>query len=71
MDNDEPGIKDAKKLSDETGFTNITLPAFEGGKDISDLMKAKGKEESLRIIKPLFTSSRPADSWNDLPFDID
>lgn len=36
LDNDEPGIQDAKKLSEQTGFTNIELPQFEGGKDISD-----------------------------------
>lgn len=36
LDNDEPGIRYAEKLSQETGFTNIELPQFEGGKDISD-----------------------------------
>lgn len=65
LDNDEPGIKDAQKLSKETGFTNVVLPPFNEGKDISDLMKSKGKEEFLRIIKPLFYSSRQED---DLPF---
>lgn len=72
LDNDEPGLKDAQKLSEETGFTNVVLPSFSEGKDISDLMKAKGKDEFLRIIKPLFNSSRQEDSdWNDLPFCID
>lgn len=54
LDNDEPGIKDAIKLSRETGFTNVVLPFFKEGKDISDLYKAKGKEEFLKIIIPLF-----------------
>lgn len=72
LDNDKPGLKDAQKLSKETGFTNVVLPPFNEGKDISDLYKAKGKDEFLRIIKPLFISSRQEDNdWNDLPFCID
>lgn len=39
LDNDEAGLQDAEKLSASTGFTNIVLPKFEGGKDISDLYK--------------------------------
>ena len=39
LDNDEAGLQDAVKLSASTGFTNIVLPKFEGGKDISDLYK--------------------------------
>lgn len=69
LDNDGPGIKDAQKLSEETGFINVVLPPFDGGKDISDLFKAKGKEEFLRIIKPLFNSSRQ-ESEDDLPFEV-
>lgn len=72
LDNDEPGIKDAQKLSEETGFTNVVLPHFDEGKDISDLFKAKGKEEFLRIIKPLFYSSRQEYEYeDDLPFMVD
>lgn len=72
FDNDKPGLKDAQKLSEETGFTNVVLPPFNEGKDISDLYKANGKDEFLRIIKPLFISSRQEDNdWNDLPFCID
>lgn len=72
LDNDGPGLKDAQKLSEETGFTNVVLPPFSEGKDISDLYKAKDKDKFLRIIKPLFNSSRQEDSdWNDLPFCID
>lgn len=54
FDNDEPGLKDAELFSKHTGFQNIILPDFEGGKDISDFYKLKGKEEFIRIIKPLF-----------------
>ena len=62
LDNDEPGINDAKKLSKETGFINVILPPFNEGKDISDLFKAKGKNQFLKIIKPLFNSSRQEDN---------
>lgn len=72
LDNDEPGLKDAQKLSEKTEFTNVVLPPFDGGKDISDLMKIKGKNEFLKIIKSLFDSLRQKDNnWNDLSFDID
>lgn len=57
LDNDEAGLKDGEKLSESTGFTNLVLPPFEGGKDISDLMKVKGKDEFLRIILPLFNTN--------------
>lgn len=40
LDNDEPGIKDARKLSEETGFTNVVLPNINNSKDISDLFKS-------------------------------
>ena len=48
--NDITGLLDGVKLAEETGLINIILPQFEGGKDISDLMKAKGKEAFLKII---------------------
>ena len=57
LDNDEPGLKDAQKLSEETGFTNVVLPQFDEGKDISDLMKSKGRSEFLKIILPLFNTN--------------
>lgn len=72
LDNDEPGLKDAEKLAEETGFTNVVLPPFDEGKDISDLYKAKGKKKFLKIVSPLFNPSRQEDEdWNDLPFCID
>lgn len=70
LDNDEPGLKDAQKLAEETGFTNVVLPSFNEGKDISDLFKAKGKEEFLKIIKPLFKTKTIDDDWEDLPFKV-
>jgi DNA primase len=54
FDNDAPGIRDAESFSSLTGFQNVVLPLFEGGKDISDFYKLKGREEFIRTIKPLF-----------------
>lgn len=69
LDNDGPGIKDAEKLAEETGFTNVVLPLFEEGKDISDLFKLKGRKEFLKIISPLFNLTLSIDFGNDLPFE--
>lgn len=54
FDNDKAGLEDSAILASETGFINVVLPQFNRGKDISDLMKSKGKEEFLKIILPLF-----------------
>ena len=54
FDNDKPGLKDGIKLSAETGFTNLVLPQFIGGKDVSDLYKTSGKEKFKNILKKLF-----------------
>lgn len=54
LDNDEAGIRDAVKLSERTGFINLVLPQFEGGKDISDYFKLFGKSEFIKLIKKLF-----------------
>lgn len=54
FDNDPPGITDGEKFSKETGFTNLVLPEFKGGKDISDMYKCLGKEKFLTIINGLF-----------------
>lgn len=53
FDNDEPGLIDGENLSRKTGFTNIVLPKFIGGKDISDLYKTVGKKNFLQIVLPL------------------
>jgi hypothetical protein len=54
FDNDLPGLLDGQNLEISTGFKNVVLPAFSEGKDISDLYKARGKEEFIKIVKPLF-----------------
>jgi DNA primase len=54
FDNDLPGLLDGQNLELATGFKNVVLPAFPEGKDISDLYKARGKEEFINIVKPLF-----------------
>ena len=54
FDNDAPGLKDAENFSALTGFQNVVLPLFDGGKDISDFYKIKGKDEFIKTIKPLF-----------------
>ena len=54
FDNDAPGLEDGLNFSLQTGFQNVVLPQFEEGKDLSDLYKAKGKEEFINIVKPLF-----------------
>lgn len=48
LDNDEPGKKDAQKLQQDTGFINIELPQFQGGKDISDMYKAMHNSEQFK-----------------------
>lgn len=58
LDNDETGLVDGEKLSSSTGFTNLVLPQFDGGKDVSDLMKQLGdKEQFKEIIMSLFDSN--------------
>ena len=55
FDNDEAGLIDGEKLSASTGFTNIVLPKFEGGKDISDLYHSlQDKEKFKEIMIGLF-----------------
>jgi hypothetical protein len=54
FDNDEAGLVDGKNLSEKTGFKNVILPFFKGGKDISDAYKLFGKEWLLKNVKCLF-----------------
>lgn len=49
LDNDEVGLKDAEILSSKTGFINIVLPFFEGGKDISDFYKSLDNKEKFKV----------------------
>lgn len=48
LDNDSAGLKDAAKLAEDTGFINIVLPQFEGGKDISDYYKVVNNREKFK-----------------------
>jgi len=58
FDNDAPGIADGEKLSNLTGFTNIVLPHFNEGKDVSDLYKSLQNPNKFReIILSLFKNS--------------
>ena len=55
FDCDATGLIDGKKLSKQTGFTNIVLPQFEGGKDVSDLYHSlQDKDKFKQIILNLF-----------------
>lgn len=55
FDNDEVGIADGKKLAKDTGFLNVVLPYFEGGKDISDMYKVlQNKQLFQDKLLPLF-----------------
>ena len=55
LDNDNAGLLDAQKLAEKTGFTNIVIPPFKGGKDLSDYFKVNGRERFKKEIVPLFT----------------
>lgn len=67
FDNDEAGIKDAKKLTEATSFINIEIPQFEGGKDVSDYYKCFGKEAFVKLFSHLFIESK-FDKANECPF---
>lgn len=55
FDNDEVGIEDGEKLAKDTGFLNVVLPYFEGGKDISDMYKVlQNKQLFQDKLLPLF-----------------
>lgn len=53
FDTDTPGIKDAVKLSEKTGFINI-VPDLKECKDYSDAFKKYGKEWFVKTLTPLF-----------------
>ena len=48
LDNDDVGLKDGIKLAESTGFINIVLPKFEGGKDISDYYKSLNNKKLFK-----------------------
>lgn len=50
FDNDKAGIEDGKKFSELTGFTNVVLPKFKGGKDCSDLYHSLRDKNQFKTI---------------------
>ena len=67
LDNDETGLKDAEKLANSTMFINVVIPAFEGGKDVSDYYKCFGKEKFIQLFESLIKEAT-YDYYNELPF---
>lgn len=53
FDTDETGIKDGKKLAEETGFTNV-IPDLGKQKDFSDYYKALEDKQLFQNLKKLF-----------------
>lgn len=53
LDNDEVGLKDGRKLAEQTGFTNLVLPETPQGKDISDMYYYYGKGYLCNIVMEL------------------
>lgn len=53
LDNDTTGLIDGLKLSESTGFINIVLPQFTGGKDISDFYHSL---QDKKIFKETITN---------------
>ena len=67
LDNDETGKTDAFKLAEKHCFINVVIPDFPEGKDISDYMKAYGRDSFKTFFTKLFTDAR--EEWyNELPF---
>ena len=62
FDNDKAGLENGVRLASETGFTNIEIPQFEGGKDISDYYKIKGKTEFQKMFTNLIN-----EDYDELP----
>lgn len=57
LDNDQPGLDNAIRMKEETGFENIVLPhldEYPKAKDISDIFKVVKKETFIKLLTPLF-----------------
>ena len=52
-DTDVPGIEDARKLSQQTGFPYI-VPDLKDKKDFSDYYKSLENKEDFKLLEPLF-----------------
>ena len=48
-------------------FINVVIPAFEGGKDVSDYYKCFGKEKFIQLFESLIKEAT-YDYYNELPF---
>lgn len=58
-DNDNPGISNSEKLSQETNIRNIIIPQFENGNDISDYyFNLKNKKEFKDYFLDLITINK-------------
>lgn len=53
FDNDNAGLADGKSLAQKTGFNNVQIPQFIGGKDVSDYYKIMGKETFIELFTNL------------------
>ena len=53
FDNDNAGLIDGLSLAQKTGFNNIQIPQFVGGKDVSDYYKVMGKETFTTLFTNL------------------
>lgn len=56
-DNDKAGLGYAIEAARDTGFTNIVLPQFECGKDISDWYKSLTDKNQFQTIKKMFNGT--------------
>lgn len=71
FDNDKPGLLDGEKLASLTGFTNIVLPQFNGGKDVSDYYQIIGDKELFKhkILKLFgYDKKRTISSYQGCPY---
>ena len=68
FDNDPPGIVDSTKLAKSTGFTNLILPQFDGGKDISDFYKYLNNKQEFKqeLVKLFKTQNNGKNNNSDL-----
>ena len=59
FDNDSAGKTDGEKLSAQTGFTNVVLPEFNWGKDVSDYYKGlQDKSEFAKTMNSLLNNEK-------------
>lgn len=55
FDNDEAGLKNGRRLAEETGFTNVVMPEVPGAKDVSDVFRLwQDKERFRKFMSGMF-----------------